>query len=63
MPDVKLSFCEVNFLRENIIEVIPFEGVEVGEKEVEEYHQFFDKSFTNAFGVLVKRKYHYASRV
>ena len=59
MPNVKLSFCEVNFLRENIIEVIPFEGVEVGEKEVEEYHKFFDRTFKNSFGVLVNRKYHY----
>ena len=59
MPNLKLSFCEVNYIRENIIEVIPFEGVKIGEKEVEEYHKFFDRSFKNAFGILVNRKYHY----
>ena len=60
MPNGNLSLCEVNYLRENIIEVIPFEGIEIGEKEVKEYHKFFDRSFKNAFGILVNKKYQYS---
>ena len=60
MPNEKLSFCEVNFIRDNIIEVIPFEGVEIGEKEVEEYHNFFYRSFKGPFGILVNKRHHYS---
>jgi len=61
MPDasVKLSFCEIRKLSDDIIEVIIDDGVEVGESEIREYHAFFDM-LAHPVGVLVNRANHYS---
>lgn len=52
---LQLSFCTVNFISENLIEVIVDQGTEVSIEMVEEYDEFLDQNFTQNFGILVNR--------
>ncbi len=60
MKKIRLSFCEISFLEDNIVEVITDKGVEINAALVEEYHNFYKNTFDCAFGVLVTKKYDYS---
>jgi len=56
---IELSFCQISFLDDFIIEVITNPSIEVGYSEIEEYHQFFNQ-LSNPVGVLVNRSNEYS---
>ena len=51
----KLSFCDITFLDDSIVEVAPYKNCHIEDKEVVEFHDFFD-SLQREVGVLVNRK-------
>ena len=55
----QLSFCSVNFISHNIIEVIVNQGIEVSIEMVEEYDAFMANNFDSDFAILINRINHY----
>ena len=62
MKIVNLSFCEIHILDDDLIEVITNEGIEVNDSMVEEYHEFFRRTFRESFAVLVNKVNSYSYR-
>ncbi len=56
----QLSFAHINFLDDNIIEVIVNDAVEVSIEMVEEYDHFLATHFSSPFGILVNKINNYA---
>lgn len=60
MKRASLSFCDIVLLSANIAEVTTHRGVEVGNPQVDEYHQFWEATMTAPFGILVNKKYDFS---
>ncbi len=57
---VRLSFCEIYFLEDNLVEVITDEGTDIDAAMLREYHDFYATTFTAIFGVLVNKVHRYS---
>ena len=57
--NLTFSFCDLIIIDDYLVEVIPHEGVEFGEKELKEYHDFYNQ-LKSPVGVLVNRKHSYS---
>lgn len=57
---VRLSFCEIYLLEDNLVEVITDEGTDIDEAMLREYHDFYTTTFTAMFGVLVNKVHQYS---
>ena len=55
----KLSFCDITYLDDYIVEVVPYKNCHIEDREVVELHKFFD-SLPYKVGVLVNRKNPYS---
>ena len=56
MNNKKLSFADINILREDIAEVIVHEGIEMDLAMVDEYHAYLQKHLQSPFSLLVNKK-------
>lgn len=56
----RLSFAALNFLSEDILEVVIDSGVEFTLEMMAEYDQFLAEHFDHDFGVLVNRVHQYS---
>ncbi|MEJ2212529.1 MAG: hypothetical protein P8Y20_00315 [Gammaproteobacteria bacterium] len=60
MKSQRLSFAEINLLKDNLAEVIVDEGVEMTSAMVDEYHKYLLDNLTAPFLLLVNKLHSYS---
>ena len=60
MKSQRLSFAEINLLKDNLAEVIVDEGVEMTSAMVDEYHAYLLDNLTAPFSILVNKLHSYS---
>lgn len=57
MKTHQVSFGTVHFHDDGIVEVIADEGVEVTQKETDEFHRLLEETVSRTCGILINRKH------